>query len=317
MPAGTSIARRPSPGRSSWASFPPACEADAAPQAEIPAWDDQPEDAKRVYRRLMENYSGFLEHTDEEVGRLVAADREGRGAGQHAHLLHRRRQRRLGRRRSRGHGQRDGKPQRHPARAGGPAGEVRRDRRPGNRAARTGRLGLGGEHAVPVDQAGRLALRRHAQRPRDSLAEGHRATRAGCGRSSTTSSTSPRPCWKRPASRSREVVNGVPQKPIEGVSMAYTFDDKDAPQPHGPQYFEMLGNRGIYQDGWMATTRHGRLPWLTAGGGELRRRPLGTLQHQRGLSPGRRPRRQKPAEAEASCRLASWSKREIQRAAAR
>ena len=41
--------------------------------AEIPAWDDQPEDAKRVYRRLMENYSGFLDHTDEQVGRLVSA----------------------------------------------------------------------------------------------------------------------------------------------------------------------------------------------------------------------------------------------------
>jgi arylsulfatase A-like enzyme len=41
--------------------------------AEIPAWDAQPEDAKRVYRRLMENYSGFLDHTDEQVGRLVSA----------------------------------------------------------------------------------------------------------------------------------------------------------------------------------------------------------------------------------------------------
>lgn len=40
---------------------------------ELPAWDAQPENAKRVYRRLMENYSGFLEHTDVEVGRLVAA----------------------------------------------------------------------------------------------------------------------------------------------------------------------------------------------------------------------------------------------------
>jgi arylsulfatase len=41
--------------------------------AEIPAWDEQPEEARRVYRRLMENYSGFLDHTDEQIGRLVAA----------------------------------------------------------------------------------------------------------------------------------------------------------------------------------------------------------------------------------------------------
>ncbi len=39
---------------------------------ELPAWDAQPENAKRVYRRLMENCSGFLEHTDAEVGKLVA-----------------------------------------------------------------------------------------------------------------------------------------------------------------------------------------------------------------------------------------------------
>ena len=41
--------------------------------SEIPAWDEQPESAKRVYRRLMENYSGFLDHTDEQVGRLIDA----------------------------------------------------------------------------------------------------------------------------------------------------------------------------------------------------------------------------------------------------
>ncbi len=49
-------------------------------------------------------------------------------------------------------------------------------------------------------------------------------------------------------------VNGVAQKPIEGVSMAYTFDDAKAPSTRRTQYFEMLGNRGIYHDGWMACT---------------------------------------------------------------
>ena len=59
------------------------------------------------------------------------------------------------------------------------------------------------------------------------------------------------------------MVNGVAQKPIEGVSMAYTFDDPDAEERHTTQYFEMFGNRGIYQDGWTAVTRHS-LPWVTA-----------------------------------------------------
>jgi arylsulfatase len=60
-------------------------------------------------------------------------------------------------------------------------------------------------------------------------------------------------------------IDGVEQKPIEGVSMVYTFDDANASDRHTTQYFEMLGNRGIYQDGWMASTTPLRLPWITAG----------------------------------------------------
>jgi len=55
-------------------------------------------------------------------------------------------------------------------------------------------------------------------------------------------------------------VNGIAQKPIEGVSMNYTFDDADADDRHTTQYFEMFGNRGIYHDGWTAVTKH-RTPW--------------------------------------------------------
>ena len=57
-------------------------------------------------------------------------------------------------------------------------------------------------------------------------------------------------------------VNGVQQKPIEGVSMAYSFDDAHAAERHETQYFEMFGNRGIYHKGWTAVTKH-RTPWET------------------------------------------------------
>jgi arylsulfatase A-like enzyme len=57
-------------------------------------------------------------------------------------------------------------------------------------------------------------------------------------------------------------VNGVQQRPIEGVSMLYSFDDAKAAERHETQYFEMAGNRGIYHKGWTAVTRH-RTPWLT------------------------------------------------------
>jgi len=55
-------------------------------------------------------------------------------------------------------------------------------------------------------------------------------------------------------------VNGTVQKPIEGVSLAYTFADAKAPGRHTTQYFEILGNRAIYNDGWLAGTVH-RAAW--------------------------------------------------------
>ena len=55
-------------------------------------------------------------------------------------------------------------------------------------------------------------------------------------------------------------VNGIQQAPIEGVSMAYSFDDGKADDRHTTQYFEMFVNRGIYHEGWTAVTRHS-IPW--------------------------------------------------------
>ena len=60
-----------------------------------------------------------------------------------------------------------------------------------------------------------------------------------------------------------EIVNGIKQSPIEGVSIAYTWDKENASAPtqHTTQYFEMLGNRAIYHDGWIASTTPVTLPW--------------------------------------------------------
>jgi arylsulfatase len=57
-------------------------------------------------------------------------------------------------------------------------------------------------------------------------------------------------------------VNGIEQMPIHGTSMAYSFDNASAPSTHTTQYFEILGNRAIYHEGWMASCFHGRLPWI-------------------------------------------------------
>ena len=61
------------------------------------------------------------------------------------------------------------------------------------------------------------------------------------------------------------MLNGHAQMPLEGVSMGYTFDDAKAPTRHGTQYFEIVANRGLYNDGWMASTTPLRLPWVVQG----------------------------------------------------
>ncbi len=57
-------------------------------------------------------------------------------------------------------------------------------------------------------------------------------------------------------------VDGVDQKPIEGVSMAYTFDDAEAPSRRITQYFEIFARRAIYHDGWVAATTPKAAPWI-------------------------------------------------------
>ena len=78
------------------------------------------------------------------------------------------------------------------------------------------------------------------------------------------------PCDRRRADAARgrrhpapDMVDGIAQKPIEGVSMAYTFDkaNADAPSPHQTQYFEMLGVQRLYHDGWMLSAVPTRPPW--------------------------------------------------------
>ncbi|MGB2692955.1 MAG: arylsulfatase [Thermodesulfobacteriota bacterium] len=69
-----------------------------------------------------------------------------------------------------------------------------------------------------------------------------------------------------------KMINGVEQRPMDGVSMLYAVDNADAPDRHTTQYFEMFGNRAIYNDGWLARVVH-RVPWAD--------QPLNTLQEDK------------------------------------
>jgi arylsulfatase A-like enzyme len=67
--------------------------------------------------------------------------------------------------------------------------------------------------------------------------------------------------------RAPDVVDGIKQKPIEGISFAYTFDAKNAKVPtrHKTQYFEMMGQWALYDDGWFLSTKVNRAPWEAFG----------------------------------------------------
>ena len=58
-----------------------------------------------------------------------------------------------------------------------------------------------------------------------------------------------------------KVVDGIPQEPMDGTSFAYTLEDERAAERHTVQYFEMLGSRGIYKDGWWAGAKLDKEPW--------------------------------------------------------
>ncbi len=61
-------------------------------------------------------------------------------------------------------------------------------------------------------------------------------------------------------------IDGVKQIPIDGKSLVYSFDNASAPSTRTEQYYEQLGNRAMYKDGWKAVTIHGnRMPWIVAG----------------------------------------------------
>jgi arylsulfatase len=233
---------------------------------EIPAWDQFSPQDRRVLARQMENFADFHEHTDHEIGRLVEA-LENMGELDNTLFICI-----LGDNGSSAEGGLTGTLNELASMQGNaPPIETIRDR--------IDELGLPGtspHYAVGWAWAGDTPFKWVKQ-----VASHFGGTRNGM--------VVTWPSWIADTGAKRfqfhhvvdivptilevlgidepTMLDGVAQKPIEGVSMAYTFDREhaDAPSAHITQYFEMLGNRAIYRDGWMACCRHGRLPWQTSG----------------------------------------------------
>ena len=125
-----------------------------------------------------------------------------------------------------------------------------------------GRLGVGDVLALPVDQAGRLALGRHPQRHDRALAGRHHRAAAGRARSSRHVIDVAPTILEAAGLPEPTFVNGVQQAPDRGHQHALQLRRRRTPpERHDLQYFEMAGNRGIYFKGWSAVTRHST-PWL-------------------------------------------------------
>lgn len=244
---------------------PPGTKLTARPEG-IPAWDSLSDDERRLFARQMENFADFHDHTDHEVGRLVDA-LESMGEFENTLFVYI-----LGDNGSSSEGGIGGTINEQ-ATMSGLAPPVART------LARIDDIGLPGtwpHYAVGWAWAGDTPFQWVKQ-----VASHFGGTRNGMVVSW------PARIADRGAKRFQfhhvidivptilevvgigepTMVDGVAQRPIEGVSMAYSFAEQnaDAPSARTIQYFEMLGNRGIYRDGWVASCRHARLPWVTAG----------------------------------------------------
>ncbi len=230
---------------------------------EIPAWDDMPDNLKPVLTRQMEVYAGFLEHTDHQVGRLVDTLKDlGILEDTLIYVI-------IGDNGASAEGSLKGTYNEMVTITGFDHLET-----PEFLNAHLDQFGgiesynhyaVGWAHAMDTPYQWTKQVASHWGGTRNgTIVHWPRGIKAkGETRSQFHHVIDVAPTILEVAGLPEPVfVNGVQQRPIEGVSMAYSFDDAMAPERHETQYFEMNGNRGIYHKGWTAVTKH-RTPWLT------------------------------------------------------
>ena len=259
--AGMRFARRSSNGRRSWGSCPPEAELTARHE-EIPAWDDMPDELKPVLARQMEVYAGFLEHTDHHIGRLVDA-LEDLGVLEDTLVYYI-----IGDNGASAEGTINGSFNEAFIFNGAAALET-----PEFMAARIDDFGtpkaynhfaVGWAHAMDTPYQWTKQVASHWGGTRNgTIVHWPRGIAArGEVRPQFHHVIDVAPTVLEAAGLPHPTtVNGIAQHPIEGVSMAYSFDGATEADRHETQYFEMFCNRGIYHQGWTAVTRHS-VPWV-------------------------------------------------------
>ena len=238
-----------------------------APRPEgMPAWEDIPEAERAFQERLMEVYAGFLEHTDVQVGKLID-ELEARGIRDNTLVIYILSD--------------------NGASAEGMDGSV------AELNAQNGIPSTVAEHIAVAEELGGLKA---IGGPRmdnmyhsawawagDAPFRYTKLIAADWGGTRTPMVISwpkrikpdatPRPqfhhvndvvptLYEILGIEPPKIVDGHEQDPIDGVSFAYTFDSPDAPERKSTQYFDIMGSRGIYHEGWLASTFGPRTPWV-------------------------------------------------------
>ncbi len=243
--------------------IPPEAQLTARPE-EIPAWDDIPDDLKPILSRQMEVYAGFLEHTDHHIGRLIdslqdlgiledtlvcliigdngaSAEGDVHGSFNELFVLN-----------GAGALQTTEFMAAHIDDFGTP--------RAYNHYA------VGWAHAMDTPYQWTKQIASHWGGTRNGTIvhwpNGIKAKNEVRNQFHHVIDVAPTVLEAAGIPEPKK-VHGVDQKPIEGVSMLYAFDDAVAAERHETQYFEMFCNRGIYDNGWTAVTRHST-PWVMA-----------------------------------------------------
>jgi arylsulfatase A-like enzyme len=231
---------------------------------EIPAWDEIPEDLKPVLARQMEIYAGFMEHTDHHVGRLIDA-LEDIGVLEDTLVYYI-----IGDNGASAEGDLHGCFNEIIILNGANALQttefmVSKIDEFGTPAAYN-HYAVGWAHAMDTPYQWTKQIASHWGGIRNGTIvhwpEGIEAK--GDVRSQFHHVIDVAPTVLEAAGLPEPTtVHGVEQRPIEGVSMRYAFDDAGAAERRETQYFEMFCNRGIYHQGWSAVTRHS-IPWVIA-----------------------------------------------------